>query len=438
MGEVVGFVDTAGGRVALGAARAAVSELIHGAYSRVHNNDIDEFGRELEMLSRLVWAAQVRYTDEVDQRGLAAARSCTSTGALLQQSLLISAADAANRVRAARHTQPQDLPSGGSTPPVLPVVGDAVDAGRINADHTRTLVQTLQRLPATLDPAVRAAAEHTLVHAAISFDPDQFRKIAHRLQETIDPDGQLGTDPASKMELHIGFRNAATGLTSITGRLDDLGAETLRKAIDGLAAPHPTVDGITDQRPAALRRAQALVEVLNRSLTHTLVPEQGGQRPQVTVTLDWELIRDAVGTATLDNGETLTPAVARRILCDAEIIPAVLGGHSEVLDLGRSARTFNRATRRAIALRDKGCAFPGCNRPPDWCDGHHVKWFTRDCGQTSYTNGCLLCAHHHSIIHRGEWTIAFAADGVPEFIPPKWLDPYQKPRRNTLHHFDPG
>ena len=67
-----------------------------------------------------------------------------------------------------------------------------------------------------------------------------------------------------------------------------------------------------------------------------------------------------------------------------------------------------------------------------------MKWFARDCGDTSYTNGCLLCSYHHSIIHRGEWTIAFAPDGVPEFIPPKWLDPYQKPRRNTLHHFDPG
>ena len=438
MGELTGFIDTADGRETLSAARAAVSRLIDGAYSRIHNNDIDEFGRELESLSRLVWAAQVRYTDEVDQRGLAATRSCTSIRALLQQTLLISAADAANRVRAARHTQPQDQPSGGTTPPLLPVLGNALDTGRIGADHTRVLVQTMQRLPITLDPAVRGAAEQTLVAAALEFDPDQFRRIAHRLEETIDPDGHLDPDPASKVELHIGFRNPGSGLTSIKGHLDDLGAEILRKAIDGLATPLPTVDGITDPRPAGMRRAQALVEVLNRSLTHALVPEQGGHRPQVTITLDWDLIRDTIGTATLDTGETLTPATARRILCDAEIIPAVLGGPSEVLDLGRSARTFNRATRRAIALRDKGCAFPGCDRPPDWCDGHHVQWFARECGQTSYTKGCLLCAHHHSIIHRGEWTIAFAPDGVPEFIPPKWLDPDQNPRRNNLHQFDLG
>jgi hypothetical protein len=78
----------------------------------------------------------------------------------------------------------------------------------------------------------------------------------------------------------------------------------------------------------------------------------------------------------------------------------------------------------------------GCDRPPDWCDGHHIEFWRRDFGNTSYGNGCLLCPHHHTEIHKLEWVIRMAADGTPEFIPPKWLDPAQRPRRNTLRKFD--
>ena len=186
-----------------------------------------------------------------------------------------------------------------------------------------------------------------------------------------------------------------------------------------------------------MRRAQALVEVLTRSLTVGDLPAHGGVRPQVMVTLDWRVLQDQIGTATLGSGQTLTPSTVRRLLCDAKIIPAVLGGNGEVLDLGRSARTFNRATRRAITLRDKGCAFPGCDRPPSLCECHHVLWWDRDLGPTSYANGCLLCQYHHSLIHQGEWCIQFAADGTPEFIPPEWLDPTRKLRRNTVHDLTP-
>ncbi|WP_345632321.1 HNH endonuclease signature motif containing protein [Rugosimonospora acidiphila] len=83
-------------------------------------------------------------------------------------------------------------------------------------------------------------------------------------------------------------------------------------------------------------------------------------------------------------------------------------------------------------LRDRGCAFPGCDRPPRWCDGHHlISWL--DDGPTSLDNGVLLCAHHHRVIHQGDWQVKIAPDGLPEFIPPRYLDPDQQPRRNIYH-----
>ncbi len=135
----------------------------------------------------------------------------------------------------------------------------------------------------------------------------------------------------------------------------------------------------------------------------------------------------------LDYGGPITPAQARTLACDARIIPAVLGGSSQVLDIGTSNRLFPPHIRRAIALRDKGCTFPGCDRPPGWTDAHHIS-FWADNGRTAYHNGCLLCRHHHSEIHRGHWTITIAPDGVPDFTPPPWVDPTRTPQRNTLHH----
>jgi hypothetical protein len=140
-----------------------------------------------------------------------------------------------------------------------------------------------------------------------------------------------------------------------------------------------------------------------------------------------------IADAVLSYGGPVSAAEARRIACDADIIPAVLGSGSEVLDVGRANRLFTPPIRRALALRDNGCAFPGCDRPVAWCEAHHVQHWLHY-GESAYTNGVLLCQFHHTEVHKGHWTFVFATDGVPEFIPPPWVDKDQKPRRNTANH----
>jgi hypothetical protein len=153
--------------------------------------------------------------------------------------------------------------------------------------------------------------------------------------------------------------------------------------------------------------------------------------------MNWDALTGLISNASFDSGAMISPALARRFLCDAQIIPMILGSKSEVLDVGRSSRTFPAHIRRAITARDKGCAWPGCDRPPDWCDGHHIEFWQRNFGNTSYGNGCLLCPFHHTEIHKREWVIRMDADGTPEFIPPRWLAPTQRARRNTLRKFGP-
>ena len=173
--------------------------------------------------------------------------------------------------------------------------------------------------------------------------------------------------------------------------------------------------------------------MLRRYLDLGDAPVQGGERPHITVTIDLQALRNGVGAATLEHGGPISAGEARMLACDARIVPAVLNGPSQVLDVGAASRSFPAAIRRAITLRDRGCAWPGCNRKAGWCDCHHLVHWVND-GPTSHSNGCLLCPHHHAEIHRGHWLVRMAPDGIPEFIPPKWVDPRQVPRRNTLHH----
>ncbi len=404
-------------------------------YAAVSGAELAHLAQATEAMARTVHAVQLRQTDEIDQRGMAAAVGCPSTAALLRQLLRIAAPDARRRVRASRTVHAQLLPSGDTVPPMLPVLQAAIESGHLADTHVDTVVTTMQSLPAALDDAVRREAEQQLVGYALDLDPDQFRKVAAHLADVLSPDGGLDQAEAfRRAELHLGTRHAATGLTSFSGRLDDLSIETLRVAIDGLAAPTPETDGVRDLRSAATRRAHALVEVVRRAVDHTDLPAHGGRRPQVSVTLNWDVLQQRIGTAVTDSGVTLSAGTARRLLCDAEIIPAVLNGESQVLDLGRSSRTFNQAIRRAITLRDRGCAFPGCDRPPSWTDVHHLRFWKRDLGTTGYDNGCLLCAYHHTEIHRESWHARMSTDGVPEFLPPPWIDPDRRPRRNTVHH----
>ena len=415
---------------------AAVAGFQHIEFWKLPADDLLALGRDLEHLSRLVYAAQVHLVGEIDTAGLAAARSCPSTAALLRQAFNISPAEATGRVKAARNTLPRETLTGPDAPALLPVLGEAVNAGRLDPEHIRTIVDTMGKIPPAATPAVRDVCEQALVDIAVDADPKYLERAAVIILERADPDGSLDKDPPStRMGLDIGNRNTRTGLTPIKGQLDDLGVEAVRKAIDALAAPRPAADGVPDTRSPANRRAHALVQALLGYLAAGDGPTTGGQRPQITLILDWDAITGLATGGRFDSGGYASPAVARKLLCDATVIPAVLGGAGEIMDVGRAVRTFPTGMRRALALRDRGCAWPGCDRPPGWTDAHHIQFWGRDLGPTSLYNGILLCPYHHTEIHREQWRIEQTPSGIPHFIPPRWIDPAQKPRRNTLHHF---
>ncbi|MDX6357069.1 MAG: hypothetical protein QOH37_123, partial [Nocardioidaceae bacterium] len=174
-------------------------------------------------------------------------------------------------------------------------------------------------------------------------------------------------------------------------------------------------------REHGARLWDALVATARHGLDTDLPPETHGARPRLLITLDHDTLKtglEARGVATTADGLDLPAGVVRRLACDADLIPAVLGSRGEVLDVGRTRRLVTAVIWTALVLRDRHCTFPGCTRPPLMCHAHHLTHWLNG-GKTSLANLALLCGHHHRVIHHTPWQIRLNPhDQRPEFQPP--------------------
>jgi hypothetical protein len=206
-------------------------------------------------------------------------------------------------------------------------------------------------------------------------------------------------------------------MVNVTAVLDPEGAAVLKGAVEPLSAPAPERDTRgrvvqPDPRPAAQRRADALIEIVARGVSAPGAAPST-DKAKVVVTMPYDVLAGAVkGSGTTISGDVLSPETVRRLACDAEIIPMVLGTKSEPLDLGRSRRLVTRGLRLALWQRDRGCTFPGCQVPRQWTDAHHVRHWYRHRGRTSLLNCALLCRRHHTYVHKFDLTATVTKDAV--------------------------
>lgn len=308
----------------------------------------------------------------------------------------------------------------------------ALVAGVISAEHAMVIDSTLSCLPAGVDAAVVARGEALLAEEARKADPQRLAMVAKHLLHTLDPDRgkALAVSEAAQVaarELWVTPKSG--GGYVIKGELDpELGASLL-SALGPYARPRPSQDGMRDLRTPAQRNADALGDVIRLAVSSPDVGTVAGDRPTVVVTLDYATLTRqlAAAGATLEWAGPLSAEAARRLACDARVIPMVLGGEGQPLDVGRSSYTATAAIRRALTARDQGCAFVGCDRPPGWADAHHIVHWA-DGGETKLSNMVLLCGAHHRAVHHDGWIVRIAPNGLPEFIPPRWIDRTQTPR----------
>ncbi|RAO10750.1 HNH endonuclease signature motif containing protein [Micromonospora noduli] len=376
----------------------------------------------LEQRLAMVKLALVR---ELEGRGIATAQGASSTAVWLRDRLRLGVGAARRLVELAATLDA--APAG---------VRDALAGGAVDVEQVRVIADTVSTVHTAAGAEAAEKAVGVLVEWAGQFEPTLLRKLGTRILDHVAPEiADAAAKAAMEAEArrayrdrHVTLSELRDGRLRLSGILDGEAAGLLRAAIDPMTAP----SGPDDPRSPGQRRHDAFADLCRLALRTGELPEHGGEPAQVVVTTSFETLARRLGAGTLDTGPQLTPETVRRLACDAAILPAVLGGSGQTLDVGRQRRLITGPLRRALVLRDRGCAFPGCDRPPRWCDAHHIRHWA-DGGDTSLANAVLLCGHHHRHVHRGEWTVRLGGDGHPEFVPPAWLDSDRLPRRNQYH-----
>ena len=303
-------------------------------------------------------------------------------------------------------------------------VGDAVSAGWVTWEQACVLVRCLDDLPDERDPELRTKAEAHLVAEAGQFQPVALRRLGRHVLEVIAPDiadaeqerAKLAEERRARAATRLSFRPRGDGSTDLYARLPDAVASRLRVYLDAYTSPRrmPWAESEVDRLSLTRRRGEAFCALLEHIPSDGL-PTHGGAATSVMVMVDLDTLRTGLGLAESSTGETITAGEARRLACTAGIAPIVLGGKSEVLDLGRTRRLFSPAQRKALAIRDRTCRADECDIPAAWCEAHHASAPWSRGGLTDLKDGLLLCPFHHHRAHDPAWRTDRMPDGRVRF-----------------------
>ena len=413
---------------------AAVDGLLMADLSRVDALGLVGLLRAVEVQVRRLAVVDHRLVAEIDARGVGHEVGACCTADLLRQVLRVSSREAAGRVRAAADLGPRRTLTGDPLPPLFPAVAAAQSAGTISPAHARVITSTIDALPAALDAVHGPAAETFLVEHAAHLDPAQLGHAATRLADTLNPDGTHTDDADHQRRRELTLHTNRDGTGHLSGTLTPEATAVWQTVLDALSAPTPATDGRRDPRTGSQRRHDALLDAGQRLLRTGDLPDNGGTPVTIAVTITLDQLRTTTGHAGTSRGTQLSIPNLLRLAAEADIIPAVLNDAGGILAYGRTRRLATRAQRLALPARDRGCSFPGCDRPPTWCQAHHITPWQHG-GHTDVDCLTLLCGHHHREFDKQGWT-CLMLDGIPHWKPPTWLDPTQTPRRNTTHHVE--
>ena len=279
----------------------------------------------------------------------------------------------------------------------LPATARAFLRGDVGYQHVAVMARTAEHVGTA---AVRQA-ESTLLQAAQTHDPGQFVGIAKEFECQTDQATVLAEANRAFSRRYFHLSEPTNGLVRLDGQLDAEGGATLKTALEALMPPPAT----NDDRTAGQRRADALVELARRPLDGSKLGSTGGQRPHLVITASVETLAGLPGApaARLEGVGPIPLETAQRHGCDATV--SWLLGQAELEnETSHAKRQIPPSTRRALVARDRDCVFNGCHRPAAWCDGHHVKWWTRG-GETKLENLALVCGRHHRMLHEEGWQI---------------------------------
>jgi hypothetical protein len=380
--------------------RSALEELQAEDVSRVADQVLEADFSELQRAAAVLEAERLRRLAEIHRRQSHRRDGYLSTSSWLVDRHRFGWTAAGKDIRTARSLQR------------MPHTREGLATGEISASAVQMLVTARQAHPAQFheaEPALVEAAKrlpapqlhHTVSHWRRSLDWSQGLKDAEQLRE----------------RRRLALSTTVFGMVRVDGDLDPETGETVLAALRDCQDVDRRRKDQSDHRSPAQRRVDALSEVCRRWLDTNDRAPASGERPHMAVIVDLEALQGRPdGRSDFDHVGPIHPETARRLACDATISRVVTRGSSEPLDIGRRTAVVPGPMRRAIVVRDGHCRFPGCDRPPPWCDAHHVIHWAQG-GATALSNLVLLCRRHHRLVHEGQFQLELTHGG-PSFRKP--------------------
>lgn len=338
-------------------------------------------------------------------------------------------------------------------------VQDATLTGSLSLRQARATAKAVNSFPASLTPAERAEAERLLIKWASRKTTRQIPDLVPAILASVAPaSAPTIEDELTRLDAKtqrarnrrsLRFTPDGDGAVTIHGSLPTVQAHGFEKLINALVESdrragrdhgRDRLDQNILTRTPDQRRADALCLLVEQVAAGKHAPTVSGDRPRVVVHLHEEDLRSRAETlGVLGSGEEISAGELRRLCCQADLVPMVLGTDSAVLDVGHDHRLVTPEIRRSLSDRDGQCQFPGCGAPDERCEAHHVKpWW--DGGPTALNNLVLLCPYHHSLVEPprfwsgpppDRWSVRMTAAGRPEFHPPQRLDGSRTPIAGT-------
>lgn len=364
--------------------------------------------------------------------------------------------DAATAVNAGRLLATAISDKDGSTGPdvlppaqahLAPAIAVAL-SGEISAAALDAIRSGLGEASGRVSTAQLRDACEELVAAAVTLDVDRLYRFARQLRDRLDAEAVVDRERAQRDARSFRLMNLPDGMSRATWLLDPESAAAVRELVDRAISPKRRTVQFTD--PNDLEMAQRIADdertpeqYASDALLHLLVAGAdadssmmlGSGAPSVRVLVTARDLALGEGSGSLDAsvGQPVGVVVAlptvQRLLCGGTQTPILIGSTGQPLDVGRSQRLFTTRQRIALAARDGGCRWPGCERPPSWCEAHHIDHWLRDDGETNVEAGILLCRHHHLLLHDQGWNITRSdAPAAYALVPPATIDPQRRRR----------
>lgn len=389
-----------------------------------------------------------RSRPELGYSGLAQRMGARTPEKLIQELTGVSARDARTQVRvgALIMTRDPETSEADAGPPAVPEpwltgVASAVAVGSLSLNAADAIRTGLGAPTDDVPMAALSDAANLLLAESADLTVEKLAARARELRGALDVAHVADLEAALRDKRYLRLRRLPTGMTALDGLLDPESAAELTAIVDAATSPRRGGPRFVD--PELAQQAEALisdartteqialdtfVQLLRLGTGADSTAFLGARRPAAQLLVTLADLETGTGAAYFEgHSEPVSIATARRAICDAGVTPILFGESGEVLNLGRELRLFTRRQRQALAARDGGCIWPGCDRPPSWCEAHHINEWFRDHGRTDVADGVLLCRHHHMLLHNNSWRITRSGTEY-SLIPPTSIDPEQKPR----------